>query len=387
MTRQLSCFVIMPFGDKTDADGKVIDFDVIYSHLIKNTVESLGISCVRCDHIAESGWVHSKMFNSIYNSDIAVVDITSLNPNVFYELGVRHALVDHVTVLIRRKGTKIPFNIQGMTIIDYNHEDMQSVDETKKKIAEFIQNGLKLKRKDSPVHDVLKLRIDAEAAQHLIKTTIHRYKLKNPADKQICLITGDIQRVKNIDIWVNSENTNMQMSRHYDRSISSMIRYLGAKTDKAGHVVEDTIADELSKVTGPHAHVPPGHVIVTGAGKLERTHGVKRLFHAAAVIGELGKGYRPISDVGECVKNALEMVDSADLADIELKSILFPLIGTGTGRGNLEEKARELIHAALSYLEANPACRIESVYFLTWSDKELEACQHILEESKEVAAA
>jgi len=40
------------------------------------------------------------------------------------------------------------------------------------------------------------------------------------------MITGDIQNIKEIDVWVNSENTNMQMARHFERSISAIIRYL-----------------------------------------------------------------------------------------------------------------------------------------------------------------
>jgi O-acetyl-ADP-ribose deacetylase (regulator of RNase III) len=376
------CFVIMPFGEKKDIDGKLIDFDKIYNFLIKKTVEGLGIKCVRCDEIAETGWIHSKMFEHIYESDVAVVDITSLNPNVFYELGVRHALVESVTVLLRRKGTTVPFNIQGFQVIDYDPEDIANVDETKKKIVDFIKNGLKLKKKDSPVHEVLNLRIGTVPKQ-LSKTEVFEYGLRKVTGKQICLITGDIRDVRGIDVWVNSENTNMQMARHYDRSISSVIRYCGAHK-KRGRVIDDTIAKELEELTGDSANVPAGEIIVTGAGELERTHGVKKIFHAAAVTGQVGKGYTPIADIGMCVRNALQMADAEELRSIELKSILFPLMGTGTARGDVEQKAKELIDAAISHLEAHPQCKIQRVYFLTWSEKDLEVCQHVLHEAHDV---
>lgn len=61
-----NCFAIMPFGEKTAADGTIIDFNDVYEHLIKKTVEALGIRCIRCDEIAESGWIHSKMFEHVY---------------------------------------------------------------------------------------------------------------------------------------------------------------------------------------------------------------------------------------------------------------------------------------------------------------------------------
>ena len=92
------------------------------------------------------------MFEHVYESDAAVVDITSLNPNVFYELGVRHALVDSVTVLVRRRGTEIPFNIQGLNVIEYDITDPEILEGAKKKIASHIRNGLKTKQNDSLVH-------------------------------------------------------------------------------------------------------------------------------------------------------------------------------------------------------------------------------------------
>jgi hypothetical protein len=80
------------------------------------------MKCVRCDEIEESGVVHKLMLEKIYQADAAVVDITTLNPNVFYELGVRHSLADCVTVIIKREGTNIPFNIRPMKAIEYNPE-------------------------------------------------------------------------------------------------------------------------------------------------------------------------------------------------------------------------------------------------------------------------
>ena len=382
MTPRSTCFVIMPFGDKRDADRKVIAFDKIYAQLIKSTVEGLGIECVRCDEIAQAGWIHAKMFEHIYESDIAIVDITSLNPNVFYELGVRHALVESITVLLRRKGTKIPFNIQGFQVIEYDTENLKSV-KVRRRIEEFIQNGLKSNKKDSPVHEVLSLKIKSQP-KLLTKTEVFEYRLNKFPAKRICLITGDIRNVKDIDIWVNSENTNMEMDRHCGSSISSVIRYSGAKK-KPGRIEDDVIARQLARAAGNPANVPAGEIVVTGAGELEHDNGVKKIFHAAAVIGEVGRGYTPIRDIGTCVRNALQKADDPRLKNIGLKSILFPLIGTGNAKGDLEQKAPELIGAAIAHLEANPECRIERVYFLTWSEKELKVCQRALQKSQDVA--
>jgi hypothetical protein len=119
-----TCFVIMPFRTKTDAArGDEVDFDRVYDEIIKPAVERLNdqgfvIEVIRSDRVARAGLIQERMIEYIADADVAVVDITTQNPNVFYELGVRHALRDRVTVLLRRKGTPYPFNIAGMTAIE-----------------------------------------------------------------------------------------------------------------------------------------------------------------------------------------------------------------------------------------------------------------------------
>jgi len=118
-----TCFVIMPFRIKTDvARSDEVNFDRVYEDIIKRGVERLNneglvIKCIRSDEVERAGLIQERMIEYIADADVAVVDITSQNPNVFYELGVRHALRDRVTVLLRRKGTSNPFNIAGMTAI------------------------------------------------------------------------------------------------------------------------------------------------------------------------------------------------------------------------------------------------------------------------------
>jgi len=370
-----TCFVIMPFGEKKDLDGKSINFDKIYKDFIKGAVAELGIECVRCDEIAETGWIHSKMFKHIFEADVAVVDITALNPNVFYELGIRHALNKHVTVLIRKAGTPTPFNIQGFQMLEYNPESPESIANGKQRICEFIKNGLASQDVDSPVYEVLdNLKVEVKS-KRLNKKETFMYQLVNVPGKQIGMITGDIQNVKEIDVWVNSENTNMQMARPFERSISATIRFMGAKKDRAGRVSDDLIANDLREAVGTY-DVAPGTVIYTTAGELQRTNNVKKIFHAAAVTGQPGRGYMPITDINECIRNSLELIDSEDMADEEIHSILFPLMGTGTTQLSAQGIANLLIDTAVCYLEENPASKVEQVYFLAYNEQDLELCKH-----------
>jgi O-acetyl-ADP-ribose deacetylase (regulator of RNase III) len=259
------------------------------------------------------------------------------------------------------------------------------------KRIEDIRNDLSAKleareEKLRNIEEILQEDQKQQAPTVLQETKTYPYNLKGERGKRISLITGDIRKVKVTDIWVNSENTNMQMSRFYERSISAIIRYLGAKKDNAGNVSEDIIANELAEVMGNNLVVHPATVLVTGAGELQRTHNVKKIFHVASVQGELGVGYRPVTNIEYCVTNALEKADSDEFRALGLKSILFPLMGAGTAKGHLKETAEKLIYAAISYMKTTEDSTIEDIHFLTWTDVELDTCKAVLEESDKLEA-
>ena len=366
----------MPFGDKTDIDGNKVDFDKIYEYMIKPPVEGAGLECIRCDEIGKPGSIHRQMIEHIFADAVAVVDISTLNPNVFYELGVRQALRSSTTILIRRKGTKVPFNIKGLKVIDYDSDDMESVAKTKLKIIEYIGEGLKAETSDSLVHDVLSLRINTQP-KVLKETKTIEYNIQNTPGKFVCIITGDIQKIKGINIWVNSENTNMQMARFFDLSVSSVIRYLGSEKSPAGVVTKDFIADDLKTIVGSQNTVPPATIIATTSGQLEASHQVKYIFHAASVSGALGYGYTPIPNLEDCVSNSLDLAASGDFENCS--SILFPLMGTGTARGDLSLTVGPLIDAAIEHLRLNPDQMIKRVNFVSRSEEELNACLNFLD--------
>ena len=230
-----------------------------------------------------------------------------------------------------------------------------------------------------------------QAPSVIESSEVFLYKLKQDEKKRIGLITGDIRKVRVADIWANSENTNMQMARMYDGSVSGLIRYLGARKDKYGYVAEredDVIAHELTEIMkAAPPTVEGGTVLVTGAGELERTHNVKKIFHVASVRGQPQVGYRPIDNIGLCVENSLAKADSAEIKQLKLISILFPLFGTGSAGGDTKKIAETLLTSAVSYLETNKESAIERVYFLAYQDIELEICKRFLERSGKVNAA
>ena len=392
------CFVIMPFGEKDDR-GQTIDFDAVYRSIIKPAVESLNeenlrIGCERCDEVEKAGLIHERMIKYILDADVAVVDITTQNPNVYYELGVRHALRDRVTVLIRREGTNNPFNIAGMTTIQYGLEE-PAAERARRAITNFVRNGLLSSSRDSLVHAVLPgLQVSA-GRQAITDCRVYRYVLGRDPDRELWLVTGDLRHVnlnpalheQAIDIWVSAENINMQMSRTFDASMSGLIRYLGARKDDIGDVVEDYIADELRAKMRGRQQVNPGTVVATGSGWLEQTHQVRRIYHAASVYGTIGGGYSPIANLEHCITAALVQADRESERETgadrrAYTSILFPLLGTGAGGASLIDSAKKQLGAAINYMRSRATVtKLERVCFLAPTRPHLDAMRVALAES------
>jgi hypothetical protein len=115
----LPCFVLMPFGRKMDAGGRVTNFDSVYQKVIAPAVQQAGLDPLRADEEKIGGTIHKPMFERLMLCRYAVADITGANPNVFYELGIRHALRPGSTVIVFREGTVLPFDIVLVRGIPY----------------------------------------------------------------------------------------------------------------------------------------------------------------------------------------------------------------------------------------------------------------------------
>src|SRR6478735_725486 len=105
------CFVLMPFGRKADTSGTTINFDDVYHQLIAPAVRAANLEPIRADEELAGGIVHKPMFERLMLCPYAVADLTFANANVFYELGVRHAVLPHTTLLIFAEGTLLPFDL------------------------------------------------------------------------------------------------------------------------------------------------------------------------------------------------------------------------------------------------------------------------------------
>jgi len=109
--RRYDVFVLMPFSH---------DLMPIYRDHISKVLDAMSLTYARADEFFSARGVVQDIWNGIYNSGIVIADCTSKNPNVFYELGLAHAIGKPV-ILITQNKRDIPFDIEHIRYIAYEY--------------------------------------------------------------------------------------------------------------------------------------------------------------------------------------------------------------------------------------------------------------------------
>jgi hypothetical protein len=119
-----SCFVIMGFGEKTDFQSnpqRVLNLNKTYENIIKPAVEETGHRCIRADEIIHSTVIDKPMYDNLLSADLVIADLSTSNANAIYELGVRHALRPHRTIVMAENNFSFPFDLNHVSILKYEH--------------------------------------------------------------------------------------------------------------------------------------------------------------------------------------------------------------------------------------------------------------------------
>lgn len=116
-------FVVMPFGRKKGPDGVEIDCDAVYRDLLEPAISAAGLAPHRADADRRGGSIHLDMFQDLLLAEFVVADLTLDNANVWYEIGVRHALRAGGSVLVYALRERLPFDIAGQRMQRYTLTD------------------------------------------------------------------------------------------------------------------------------------------------------------------------------------------------------------------------------------------------------------------------
>jgi hypothetical protein len=134
------CFVIAPIGDPRSDIRK--RSDQLIKHVLKPALGDR-YEIQRADQLSQPGIITTQVIEHVINDDLVVADLTGHNPNVFYELAIRHALRKPLLQLIAT-GEPIPFDVAVMRTVDLDLRDLDSVEEAKREIvkqARVLETG------------------------------------------------------------------------------------------------------------------------------------------------------------------------------------------------------------------------------------------------------
>ena len=147
------CFVLMPFAAK---------FENVFE-IVRHAVQACGLTCTRADSLTTTGQITDDIWNSIREARVLVADLTGGNPNVFYEIGVAHALNKPV-ILLTQQGDRVPFDLRGVRYVRYNSKALKGLAEA---LPRFIRSSLEI-----PIRRVENLAFDDSGPPNVRLTSV-----------------------------------------------------------------------------------------------------------------------------------------------------------------------------------------------------------------------
>ena len=150
-----SCFVIMPIADCEGYEKG--HFAHVYNDIIKPAIEKTEFMAIRADEVKETNLIHLDILKKLIDAPIAVCDLSTRNPNVLFELGIRQAF-DKPVVLIQEKGTPKIFDIAPLRYLEYSKEmKYHEVLESQKNLQEAIEATKGVENDAGNINSIVKL--------------------------------------------------------------------------------------------------------------------------------------------------------------------------------------------------------------------------------------
>lgn len=205
-----TCFIVSPIGSEGSEVRKRAD--QVLKHVVRPPLESRGFKVVRADHIADPGMITTQVIDQIREAELVVADLTGHNPNVFYELAVRHALAKPFIQMIEA-GEQIPFDIAGFRTIHIDHRDLDSANEAREEIGSQVDA---IEKKDFKLVTPLSFSVDMTAfAKSGNQETVYISKLFD-------VVSSMQSQLMSLDRRMRSERTESRNSSEVNHMMELM---------------------------------------------------------------------------------------------------------------------------------------------------------------------
>ena len=182
------CFVIMPIRDPDSYESG--HFSKVYEDIFRPAILQAGYTAIRADDILQTNLIHLDILQRLLESPMAICDLSSRNPNVLFELGLRQAF-DKPTVLIQEKGTPDIFDVSVLRITDYHRElKYREVLDDQDRICEAIKATDVATKNGDGVNSLVKL-------LELSKAAFLNPESLNDPNQLFQIINSEIKSLKN----------------------------------------------------------------------------------------------------------------------------------------------------------------------------------------------
>lgn len=255
-----SCFVIMPYSSTDEYKDDPEHFKYIYEQIFIPAIEQAGYEPYRLDDNNISTYIINDIFEAVQNCPIALCDLSSKNPNVLYELGLRQAY-DKPVVLVKDEKTGRIFDVSGINTISYDsHRLVENVQAAIKKIATALidtKNG-----NDNTVASIVK----AISAEYI------DYNESNKDNLSVLLnvLLSEIKGLKNVqtrDEDLNQEDKEKTISRVYTRELK--LNSSSVSDSKTKAIIKEAKEYFSSEMNYKKLGVGSRSVIISGISETE----------------------------------------------------------------------------------------------------------------------
>lgn len=180
MSERKICFVIAPIGEEGSETRK--RSDQILKYIIGPAADECGYKAERADSSPRPGLITKQIIDLLIDAPLVIADLTQGNPNVFYELAVRHAVKKPFVHIIDREAG-IPFDIGPMRVVRVTHQDLAQADKAREELVQHIKSA----------------ETDPKALENPISTTVELRGLQQsgqPSDQVMAEILETVQRIE-----------------------------------------------------------------------------------------------------------------------------------------------------------------------------------------------
>ncbi len=202
------CFVIAPIGE----EGSDIRHrsDQIFKYIIEPVMKECDYVPIRADKIADPGLITSQMIQHLIDDSLVIADLTGRNPNVYYELAIRHTIKKPFIQIIEYDEI-IPFDVAGIRTISVEHKDLDSVHDCKEKLISQIQS---IERNPNNIETPISFAIDQQSLR----------QSDNPLESSNAEIISMLQEVKNMIRDLKNQNIDIMNNFEIKKSYHTKLK-------------------------------------------------------------------------------------------------------------------------------------------------------------------